>query len=173
MSFTLDPAHSSIGFNVRHMMIAKVRGTFGKYEVKAELDPKDLGRSRVEAVIETASIDTGVGDRDNHLRSPDFFDSANHPSMRFASTKVEKVGEGEYRLHGDLTIRTTTRPITFEVEATGPAKDPWGNQRYGFTLRGELDREDFGLTWNQALEAGGVLVGKTVKLEADVQLIAS
>ncbi len=171
MPYRLDPTHSSIGFSVRHMMIAKVRGHFGEYEVRATLDPADLTRSKVEADIHVASIDSGVADRDAHLRSADFFDADGYPIMRFASTAIERAGEGRYRLTGDLTIKDVTRSITLDVEATGPATDPWGNTRLGFTLSGQLDREAFGLTWNQALETGGVLVGKTVKLEADLQVV--
>lgn len=171
MPYQLDPAHSSIGFSVRHMMIAKVRGAFGKYEVKAKLNADDLAKSHVEATIDVASIDTGVADRDAHLRSADFFDADNHPTIRFVSTSIEPAGEGRYRLGGELTIKDVTQPVTLDVEATGPATDPWGNTRFGFSLTGALDRERFGLTWNQALEAGGVLVGKEVKLDAEVQVI--
>lgn len=171
MPYQLDPAHSSIGFSVRHMMIAKVRGQFPKYEAKAQLNPDDLASSSVEATIDVASIDTGVADRDAHLRSGDFFDAEKHPTITFRSTAVEAAGEGRYRLTGELTICETTKPVTLEVEATGPAKDPWGNTRLGFSLHGTLNREEFGLTWNQALEAGGFLVGKDVKIECEIQVI--
>jgi polyisoprenoid-binding protein YceI len=171
MAHQIDPAHTSIGFSVRHMMIAKVRGTFGAYDAKALLDADDLTKSKVEATIDVSSIDTGEADRDAHLCSPDFFDAENHPTIRFTSTAIEAAGAGRYRMTGDLTIKGTTRPVTLDVEATGPAKDPWGNTRFGFSLAGEIDREDFGLTWNQALETGGVLVGKKVKLEAEVQVL--
>lgn len=173
MAYTLDPAHSTLGFSVRHMMIAKVRGTFGKFTADLDLDPKDLTKTKVKASVETASIDTGVADRDGHLRSGDFFDAENHPTMTFVSKDVQKTGDGTYRFTGDLTIRGTTKPVALDVEATGPAKDPWGNQRWGFSVSGSIDREDFGLTWNQALETGGVLVGKKVDIHGEVQFIQS
>lgn len=171
MAFNIDPAHSTIGFSVRHMMIAKVRGSFHDYQVSAKLDAQDLARSSVEATIEVASIDTGNPDRDKHLRSADFFDAERFGQIRFASTKVEASADGGYVLHGDLTIRDVTRPVSLAVEANGPGKDPWGNVRYGFGLRGKIDREEFGLTWNQALEAGGVLVGKEVSFDIEIQVI--
>lgn len=171
MTYTIDPAHSTLGFTVRHMMIAKVRGSFTDYEATAELNADDLTKSRVEATIAVASIDTGQADRDQHLRSADFFDAEAHPTMRFVSTSIEDRGDGRYALHGDLTIKDATKPITLDVEATGPAKDPWGNTRFGFSLTGALDRDAFGLTWNQALETGGVLVGNEVKLEAEIQVM--
>lgn len=171
MTWKLDASHSAIEFSVRHMMISKVRGHFSRFEGALELDPSDLTRARVEATIDAASLDTAEDKRDAHLRSADFFDAEEHPKLSFRSTSITKKGERRYELVGELTIRDVTRPISFDVTVEGPAKDPWGNQRLGFSLKGELDREDYGLTWNQALEAGGVLVGKKVEIAAELQAI--
>lgn len=170
MSWTLDAAHSHLGFSVRHMMISTVRGQFNKFSGNLELDEQDLTRSRAVAEIEVASIDTGVADRDGHLRSADFFDAAKYPTIRFASRAIARDGDG-YRITGDLTMHGVTREVTFDAEVSGPAKDPWGNVRYGVVLTGTIDRKDFGLTWNQALETGGVLVGEKVKVEAALELV--
>ncbi len=168
----IDRAHSAIQFSVRHMMFAKVRGNFGDWSAELDLDPEDLTRSRVQATIEAASIDTGVADRDNHLRSADFLDVEKHPHISFSSRSVEKAGS-DYRVQGDLTIRGTTRPVTLEVEALGSGKDPWGNQRMGFAARATVNRKDFGLTWNQALETGGVLIGEEIKVEIETEVVVS
>ena len=170
MPYALDPAHSSIGFAVRHMMISKVRGTFGEYSVDAELDAADLTKSTVSASIQIASINTSDAGRDAHLKGADFFYAEKFPTLDFKSSAIKKSGDG-YTLEGTLKAKGTEKPITFSVEVERPAKDPWGNTRLGFTLKGKLNREDFGLTWNQALETGGVLVGKDVELIAEVQLI--
>ena len=169
-TWNLDTTHSSIEFSVRHMVFAKVRGRFGQWRGSVRLDPSDLTRSRVEAEIDAASIDTGVADRDQHLRSADFFDVEQFPKLRFESARIEKAGDG-YRVHGKLTIRDVTRDIVLDVEDAGRAKDPWGNQRAAFTAKTSLDRRDFGLEWNQVLEAGGVLVGETINIEIDVQAV--
>ena len=168
----IDLTHSAIQFSVRHMMFAKVRGKFDHWSAELTLDPNDLTRSRVDAVIETASIDTGVADRDKHLRSSDFFDAAKYPEIHFKSTAVEKAESG-YRITGALTIRDVTRPVTLELEALGGGRDPWGQQRLGFSARGAINRKDFGLSWNQALETGGVLVGEEIKIEVDAQVVVS
>jgi polyisoprenoid-binding protein YceI len=169
--WNIDTAHSGINFSVRHMVVSKVRGRFAKYSGKVELDEEDLTRSRVEATIEAASIDTGTAQRDDHLRSPDFFDVEKFPELRFQSTRIDKLDDERYRLSGELTIRDVTREISLEVEYGGRATDPWGNERIGFIARGSLDRKDFGLKWNQALEAGGVLVGNRVEIELEVQAV--
>jgi polyisoprenoid-binding protein YceI len=170
-TWNLDPAHSGINFSVRHMVFAKVRGRFGVWSGKVGLDPEDLTRGNVEVEIDAASIDTGVADRDNHLRSPEFLDVERFPKLRFRSTKVEKAGRDRYRMHGDLTIRDVTREVVLEAEYGGQAKDPWGNQRVAFTATTALDRGDFGLEWNQVLEAGGVLVGERIDIEIEVQAV--
>jgi polyisoprenoid-binding protein YceI len=152
------------------MVFAKVRGRFGAYSGTVKLDDADLTQSTLEVEIDAASIDTGVADRDQHLRSADFLDTANHPKLRFVSKKIERQGSG-YRVHGELTIRDVTRPVTLDAEYGGQAKDPWGNQRAGFTATTTIERSDFGLKWNQALEAGGVLVGERVEVELEVELV--
>ncbi len=170
-TWNLDTAHSGINFSARHMVFAKVRGRFGTWTGKAKLDPRDLTRSSVEVEIDGASIDTGLADRDAHLRSPDFLDVERFPKLRFESTRVEKAGGDRYRIHGELTIRDVTRPVVLDAEYGGQATDPWGNQRIAFTATTSIDRGDFGLQWNQVLEAGGVLVGQRVDIEIEVQAV--
>lgn len=170
MPYALDPTHSSIGFAVRHMMISKVRGTFGEYSVDANLDAADLTKSMVSASIQIGSINTGDAGRDTHLKSADFFDADKFPTLDFKSSAIKKAGD-DYTLEGTLKAKGTEKPVTFTVEVSGPAKDPWGNTRLGFTLKGKLNREDFGLTWNKALESGGVVVGKDVTIELQVELL--
>ena len=164
-NWNLDTVHSGINFSVRHMVVSKVRGRFAKFTGNIALDESDLGRSVVEATIDASSIDTGTAQRDEHLRSADFFDVEHFPQIRFRGTGIEKVGSERYRLTGQLTIRDVSREIALDVEYGGRGKDPWGNERVGFTAKGALDRKDFGLKWNQALETGGVLVSERVELE--------
>ena len=170
-AWNIDTAHSGINFSVRHMVFAKVRGRFGAFSGKVDLDPADLTRGRVEVEIDAASIDTGVADRDDHLRSSDFLDVEHFPKLRFESTRVEKAGNDRYRIHGELTIRDVTREVVLDAEYGGRAKDPWGNQRAAFTATTSLERSDFGLRWNQVLEAGGVLVGERIDIELEVQAV--
>jgi polyisoprenoid-binding protein YceI len=174
-NWNLDTVHSGINFSVRHMVVSKVRGRFTKFTGNVELDENDLPRSVVEATIDASSIDTGTAQRDEHLRSADFFDVEHFPEIRFRSTGIEKVGTelgtARYRLTGDLTIRDVSRKIALDVEYGGRGKDPWGNERVGFTAKGSLDRKDFGLKWNQALETGGVLVSDRVEIELEVQAV--
>jgi polyisoprenoid-binding protein YceI len=169
--FQLDSTHSGIGFAVRHMMFAKVRGRFGAFRGTIALDPEQLEQSSVEVEIDAASVDTGTADRDKHLRSADFFDAEQYPKLTFKSTRIEHRGGSEYAVHGKLTIRGVERDITLAAEYGGLAKDPWGNQRALFTASGSIDRREYGLKWNQALEAGGVLVGERVELELEVQAV--
>lgn len=164
-TWNIDPTHSSINFSVRHLVFAKVRGHFTKFSGSLSVDTPS-----VEATIETASIDTGVGDRDNHLRSADFFDVEKFPQITFKSTKVEKTSDG-YKVTGSLTIRDVTKEITLETESGGSAKDPWGNERVAFTAKTSLDRREYGLQWNQALETGGVLVGEKIEIELEIQAV--
>jgi len=168
-TWNIDTAHTGINFSVRHMVVSKVRGRFAKYSGALRIDEDDMTRSGVEVTIDAASLDTGVPDRDTHLRSPDFFDVEKFPELRFRSTRIEKLDGDHFRVAGDLTIRDTKREVVLDVEAGGRAKDPWGNERVGFVAKTTLDRKDFGLKWNQALEAGGVLVGDRVDIELDVQ----
>ncbi|RZI88695.1 MAG: YceI family protein [Microbacterium sp.] len=166
-TWVLDPSHSEVSFSVRHMMISKVRGTFGvkSATIVAPENPLD---ARVEASVDVASIDTKDEGRDNHLRSADFFDVENHPTMDFVSTGARYEG-GDFLVDGDLTIRGITKPATFELEFGGFGTDPWGNYKAGATAKTVINREDFGLTWNAALETGGVLVGKDVTITLDLQ----
>lgn len=171
-TWQLDPAHTQVEFAVKHMMFTSVRGRFGEVSGKLELDPENPNASRVEVEIDAASIDTGVPDRDAHLRSADFLDAENHPKLTFRSTAVKgadfEPGE-DFQVEGELEIRGTTRKITLDAIYHGQGKDPFGNHKAGFTAEMDLDRSDFGLTWNQALEAGGVLVGERVKITIDAQ----
>jgi len=166
-TWQIDPAHTSVEFGVKHLMISTVRGSFK--DVSGTVTLAD--RPSVEVTIPVATIDTGVGQRDDHLRSADFFDVANHPAMTFAGALIEGTIETGGTLAGDLTIRGVTRPVTLEVESNGEVKDPWGNTKVGFTATGTISRTDFGLTWNQALETGGIMVGEKVKLTIDVQVV--
>lgn len=172
MAWKIDASHTELGFAVRHMMLSTVRGKFGKFEGEAQVDPADLEAAKVNARIDVASIDTGEEKRDAHLRSADFFDVEKYPTLEFTSTKVTRKGDS-VTLEGNLKIKDIERPVTLKGEIVGPNKDPWGGTRLGFSLTGELERESWGLTWNQALEAGGVLVGKKVKLELEIQLVQS
>ncbi len=167
----VDGVHSAVNLTVRHMVITKVRGHFGKWSATLQLDTAELTRSTVEVDIEAASIETGVADRDTHLRSPDFLDAAKYPTLRYRSRRVEAVSKDRLRVVGDLTIRDVTREIVLDVEYGGQGKDPWGNTRVGFTATTSLNRKDFGLTWNQALETGGVLVADRVDIEIELQAI--
>jgi polyisoprenoid-binding protein YceI len=171
MTWKIDASHSHVGFSVKHMMIATVRGQFETYSGTLELDAEDLTRSKLSGEIEVASINTREAARDEHLRSADFFDAANHPTIRFQSTRIEHVEGNEYKVTGDITIRGVTRPIVLDVEYAGVHKDPWGGTRTGFTVTGSLNRKDFGLTWNAALETGGVLVGDKIKLELEIEAV--
>jgi polyisoprenoid-binding protein YceI len=169
--WNIDAAHSGIHFSIRHMVVSKVRGRFTKYSGTVDLDPADLTRSVVEVTIDAASNDTDNAQRDTHLRSPDFFDVDQFPALRFRSTRIEKLSDEQYRVVGDLTIRDVTREVPLTVEYGGRGKDPWGNERAGFVARASIDRKDFGLAWNQLLEAGGVLVSNRVDIELDVQAV--
>lgn len=166
----LDPAHTDVAFVARHLMVTKVRGHF--QEVSGAItvgdDPAD---SRVEVEIQAASITTGSPDRDNHLRSADFLDVENHPTLTFRSTRIEPLDDERWALTGDLTIRDVTRPVTLRVTFEGTTRDPWGGTRAAFSARGEIEREDWGLTWNVPLENGGVLVSKKVQIEIDAQAV--
>jgi polyisoprenoid-binding protein YceI len=170
-TWNIDATHSGIHFSVRHMVFAKVRGRFAKFRGQVRLDPEHLTQASVEVEMDAASIDTGVTDRDDHLRSGDFFDVDRYPKLLFRSTRVEHVAGDRYRVVGDLTIRDVTREVTLDVEYGGVAKDPWGNQRAAFTATTSLQRTDYGLHWNQVLEAGGVLVGERVDIELEVQAV--
>lgn len=168
--WSIDTAHSTVSFWVRHLMVTKVHGSFTKWSGSLELDDDDPTRSKIEARIETASVDTKEPQRDGHLRSPDFFDAEKHPYITFKSTAIERSGDGRYRVSGDLTIRGVTRPIKLDVEEGGRAKHPMvGDLRAGFSAHTSIQRSDFGLTWNAALETGGVAVSDKVEINLEIQ----
>jgi polyisoprenoid-binding protein YceI len=170
-NWNIDSAHSGINFSIRHMVVSKVRGRFGKFAGNLDLDDADLTKSTLTVTIDASSIDTGVGQRDDHLRGADFFGVEQFPELRFHSKRVERLGQDEYRVIGDLTIRDVTREVALDVEYGGQGKDPWGNERVAFSAKAAIDRTDFGLKWNQVLEAGGVLVGEKIQIELDVQAV--
>lgn len=172
-SYAIDPAHSRIGFVARHAMVTKVRGSFDEFEGSGYFDADDPSRSHLELAIKAESIDTRNGDRDAHLRSNDFFDMENHPEIRFVSTAVEPLGADSHRVTGDLTIKGVTKPVTVDFELAGPAVDPYGNQRIGLEGSTTVNRKEWGVNWNAALDAGGVLVSEKVTLEFDVSAIRS
>ena len=169
--YTLDVSHSRLGFSARHAMVTTVRGAFKGFEGTATIDAANPAASKVELSIDVASVDTGSADRDGHLKSGDFFDVEAYPTITFASTAVEKVDEDTWAITGDLTIKDVTRPVTIAFEETGSARDPFGNLRVGFEGSTSVNRKDWGLTWNAALETGGVLVSEKIKLDFDISAI--
>ncbi|GGU05744.1 YceI family protein [Streptomyces lateritius] len=169
--YTIDPAHSSIGFTVRHAMVTNVRGTFAEHEGTLTLDGANPGASTASIDVKIASIDTGIADRDGHLRSGDFFDAEQFPLMTFRSTEAAQLGGDTYRITGDLTIKDVTRPLSIDLEFNGAATDVYGNERVGFEGSAEILRSDWGLKWNAALETGGVMVSDKVKLNFDISAI--
>lgn len=171
-TYTIDPAHSRIGFVARHAMVTKVRGGFNDFQGTLQLDGDNPERSSAQVTIQAASIDTRNEDRDQHLRSNDFFDMERYPEISFVSTGVTPLDDERYRLTGDLTIKGVTKPVTLDVEHTGTAVDPWGNLRVGFEGSTTVNRKDWGVNWNAALEAGGVLVSEKVTLEIEVSAVA-
>ena len=172
-TWQIDPAHTQVGFVVKHMMFAKVRGAFNEFSGEiVQGENGDLTGGSFAATIQAGTIDTGNADRDGHLRSGDFFDTDNFPTITFTSTGVERVAEGLLKVTGDLTIRDITKSVTLDVTETGTGVDPWGNMRIGIQAEGAINRKDFGLTWNQALEAGGILVGEEVTLTIEAQAVA-
>lgn len=171
-TWTIDPAHTTIGASVKHLMASRVRGSFREFEGTIEMGDRPE-TSSVVVTIDAASVDTGVADRDAHLRSPDFLDVENHPTLTFRSTDVRAVGGDRYEMDGEMTIRGVTRPVTLDVHYLGIVNDPWGNAKAMFSASTEIDREAWGLTWNQALETGGWLVGKKISIELEVQAAAA
>jgi polyisoprenoid-binding protein YceI len=170
-AYTLDTSHTRLGFSARHAMVTTVRGSFPAFEGTATIDTADPAASSVSLTIDVAGIDTGNADRDGHLRSGDFFDAEQYPTITFTSTEVVREDESTWQITGDLTIKDVTKPVTIEFESTGSARDPFGNLRVGFEGATTINRKDWGLTWNAALETGGVLVSEKVKLEFDVSAI--
>lgn len=167
-TYVLDPTHTRIGFVARHLMVTKVRGSFGEFEGSITIGDEATA-STAEATIRTASIETGVADRDTHLRSGDFLEAEKHPEITFRNARVLSQHGTDFKVAGDLTIKGVTREVTLDVELDGVAKDPWGNEKLAVTASTEIDREDFGMTWNVALETGGVLVSKKIRIEIEAQ----
>ena len=169
-TWKVDASHTSVGFSVKHMMVSKVKGSFAGVEGTVEGNPEDLAGASINFTIDVSTINTNSVDRDNHLRSGDFFDVENFPSITFASTDVVKTGDDEYEITGDMTMKGVTKQVTFEAEYEGSGVNPWGVPVAGFEVKGKVSRKEFGLTWNQTLEAGGVLVGDDIKISIDLQL---
>ncbi len=170
-TWTADPAHSTVGFQVRHMMISNVKGSFDKFAATVEGNPADPSTAKISATIEVATVNTREPKRDDHLRSGDFFDAAKFPQMTFTSTKVEKVSATKAKVTGNLTLRGVTKPVTLDVEYTAPVKSPWGQTVVGANATGKINRQDFGVAFNKALEAGGVLVGDEVTIQLELELV--
>lgn len=169
-TFVIDPAHTRVGFMVKHLMVTKVRGHFPDVEGTITVAEDPL-HSAADATMQAATITTGSADRDTHLRSGDFLTTDTHPSITYRSTGITGLSDGTFAIEGELTIRGVSRPVTLAVEIDGLTADPWGGERMSLSARGEIDREDFGLTWNVALESGGVLVSRTVMLEIEAQAV--
>lgn len=168
----IDPSHSAAEFKVKHMMISNVKGRFNSVQGSLVLDDSDIQNSRVEASVDAASIDTHEPQRDAHLKSGDFFDVEKFPALTFRSTRIARSGDGELRVTGDLTIHGVTRSVVFDVEGPSTAvKDPYGNTRFGFSAATKISRKDFGLTWNAALETGGIMVGDEVTINLEAEFI--
>ena len=171
MPFQIDQSHSEIQFSARHMMVSKVRGVFDKWDGTIALDPANPAKTTVDITIDAASINTKDAQRDGHLRSPDFLNVEKFPSVTFKSSKVEVTGDNTAKLTGDLTLSGVTKPAVLDVEYQGNAKSPWGTTNYGFSAHTKINREDWGLTWNAALETGGWLVGKEISIDIELELV--
>lgn len=171
MSWQIDSSHSQINFTARHMMISKVRGSFEKFSGSVNFDEETPTNTTVNIEVDLSSINTRDEQRDGHLQSPDFFDVANYPTMTFVSTRVEQIDAHNGRLYGNLTIKDISKEVVLDVEYAGVAKSPWGTESAGFSASGSLNRKDWGLTWNQTLETGGVLVGDKINLEIELELV--
>lgn len=167
--WNVDVTHTNVGFEIKHMMVSKVRGNFSDMEGTIEGDPRELENTKINFRVGIDSISTNNEDRDNHLRSADFFEAEKYPNMTFESTNIKKVGDNQYELTGNLTIKDVTKETTFDVEYLGEGTNPWGVEVVGFEASTTISRKEFGLTWNQALETGGVLVGDDVKIQIDLQ----
>jgi polyisoprenoid-binding protein YceI len=171
-TWQIDPAHSSVGFMIRHLTVSNVKGSFNKAQGVVMIDDKDITSLRVEISIDASSVDTGHAQRDEHLRGPDFFDVTKYPAITFVSKKVSKTDTNRLRVEGELTIHGVTKAITVEVEGpTSEIKDPWGNFRRGATATSKINRRDFGITWNKVLDTGGLVVGDEVNIYVEVELV--
>ena len=171
MTWNIDASHTQIEFSVRHMMIAKVRGQFEQFEGQIHLNAENPAESWAEGTVDVNSLNTKESQRDDHLRSADFFDVENYPKMSFRSSRIESLGAKQYKVYGDLTIKDVTREVVFNIADEGKAQDPWGNKRWGLSANTKINRKDFGLTWNVALETGGWLVGDEITISAEVELV--
>lgn len=169
--WSIDPAHSKVQFSVKHMVISKVTGEFNKYDFKVDNMNGSLESAVIEFDIDASTINTGISDRDKHLKSGDFFDVEKYPKIHFKSSEIKKVGEEDYKMKGNLTIKDVTKPIEFDVTYGGQVVDPWGNIRAGYNVEGTIDRFDYNLTWNNLIETGGAVVGKTVKINSDIEIV--
>lgn len=169
--WTLDPAHSELTFKVKHLMISNVKGEFKDFDVKMDVMDGDLSKANILVKVDTPSISTNNTGRDNHLKSEDFFDVEKYPELSFETKSARRTGDDEYQLKGLLTIKDVSREVVLDMEFGGYMKDPYGNEKAGFSVSGKINREDFGLNWNAALEAGGVMVSGEVKLNAEVQMV--
>jgi len=170
IKWAIDPAHSKAGFRVKHLMISNVDGVFTTFSGEVLTEGEDFSSASISFKMDASSVDTGMSDRDSHLKSPDFFDAEKYPELTFANGKLRDLGDDTYELTGDLTMKGITHPVTLTAEFGGTMKDPWGNLKAGFTVTGKLNRKNWGLNWNAALETGGVLVSEEVKLNCDIQL---
>jgi polyisoprenoid-binding protein YceI len=170
-TWAIDPTHSEIGFKAKHMMFTNVSGKFNTFNATIENEDDQFETSKINFSADVNSIDTGNTDRDNHLRSGDFFDAEKFPKLSFTATGVSKINEGEYKINGELTIKEVTKNVELQAEYSGLMKDPWGNTKVGLSINGKINRKDFGLTWNAALETGGVLVSEEIKLQAEMQFV--
>jgi polyisoprenoid-binding protein YceI len=171
--YVIDTPHSNAQFSVRHLMISNVKGEFNKVTGRVSFDAKNMAQANIEAIIDTATVNTRDENRDKHLKSPDFFDVAKFPAMTFKSTKFTPAGANKYKVAGNLTIHGVTKPVVLDVEVTQEIKDPWGKTRIGASGSTKINRGDYGLTWNKALEAGGVMVGEEIAISLDVELVKS
>ncbi len=169
--WSLDPTHSELGFKIKHLMISNVSGNFNKFDVQVETNREDFTNARVRVNIDVASINTNNEQRDAHLRNADFFEAETHPNITFTSTRVDRVDEDTFSLHGDLTIKNITKPVKLSVEYSGVAKDTWGNIKAGFTISGKINRKDWGISYNAVMETGGLMLGEELKINGEVQLV--
>ena len=169
--WAIDPSHSKVAFKVKHLMIANVQGNFREFEGAVATEGDDFSTAKISFSLNASSIDTDIADRDAHLKSADFFDSEKYPKITFAGNGLKDLGDDLFELTGELTIKDVTKPVTLSVEYGGIMADPWGNVKSGFSINGKIKRKDFGLNWNAALEAGGVLVGEEVKISGDLELV--
>ena len=169
--WVIDPTHSEIGFKIKHLMITNVSGKFQEFEAEVQTENEDFATAQIRASIKTASLNTNNLQRDEHLRNSDFFEVEKHPDILFTSTKIEKIDNDNFLLHGNLTLKGITKPVDLKVEYSGATKDPWGNQKTGFIITGSINRNEFGLSFNAALETGGLVLAEEVKINSEIQLI--